>query len=58
MGARTNAGAPVIKRPFDLQEAVILLDVYLNSMIENGESVTKAAEIASVRLRTWQKITV
>jgi hypothetical protein len=55
MGARTNAGAPVIKRPFDLQEAVILLDVYLNSMIENGESVTKAAEIASVRLRTLAK---
>lgn len=52
MGARSNAGVPVIKRPFDLQEAVILLDVYLSSIVENGESVTKAAEKASVRLRT------
>lgn len=55
MGAHTNAEVPVIKRPFDLQEAVILLNVYLSSMVENGESVTKAAERASVRLRTLAK---
>ncbi len=44
----------LIKRPFDLQEAVILLDVYL-STVKNGVPITKAAEKASVRLRNLAK---
>lgn len=45
-----NSGEFLIKRPFDLQEAVVLLDVYL-SVVKNGVPITKAAEKASVRLR-------
>lgn len=54
MQAYKDSGAPLNKRPFDLQEAVILLDVYL-SMVKNGASITKAAEKASVRLRNLAK---
>lgn len=36
---------------FDIQEAVVLLDVYLHT-VEKGTSLTKAAEVASVRLRS------
>lgn len=49
-----SSGAFLIKRPFDLQEAVVLLDVYL-SMVKNGVPITKAAEKASVRLRNLAK---
>ena len=49
-----DSGAFLIKRPFDLQEAVVLLDVYL-SMVKNGVPITKAAEKASVRLRNLAK---
>lgn len=45
-----SSGEFLIKRPFDLQEAVVLLDVYL-SVVKNGVPITKAAEKASVRLR-------
>ena len=45
-----SSGEFLIKRPFDLQEAVVLLDVYLN-VVKNGVPVIKAAEKASVRLR-------
>ena len=34
-----SSGAFLIKRPFDLQEAVVLLDVYL-SMVKNGVPIT------------------
>ena len=54
MQACKDSGTPLNKRPFDLQEAVILLDVYL-SMVKNGVSITKAAEKASVRLRNLAK---
>lgn len=50
MQVNTDATVPLDKRPFDLQEAVILLDVYLN-MVESGTSTTEAAEKASLRLR-------
>lgn len=46
-----NSGTILIKRPFDLYEAVVLLDVYL-SMVKKGMPITKAAETASVRLRS------
>lgn len=46
-----NSGTLLIKRPFDLYEAVVLLDVYL-SMVKKGMPITKAAETASVRLRS------
>lgn len=46
-----NSGTLLIKRPFDLHEAVVLLDVYL-SMVKKGMPITKAAETASVRLRS------
>lgn len=49
-----GSGALLIKRPFDLQEAVLLLDVYL-SMVKNGVPIMKAAEKASVRLRSLAK---
>lgn len=49
-----GSGAFLIKRPFDLQEAVVLLDVYL-SMVKNGTPIIKAAEKASVRLRDLAK---
>ena len=49
-----SSGAFLIKRPFDLQEAVVLLDVYL-SMVKNGVPITMAAEKASVRLRNLAK---
>lgn len=49
-----GSGALLIKRPFDLQEAVVLLDVYL-SLVKNGMPITKAAEKASVRLRSLAK---
>ena len=54
MQASKDSGAPLNKRPFDLQEAVVLLDVYL-SLVKNGTSITKAAEEASVRLRNLAK---
>lgn len=54
MQVHMDSQEPIIKRPFDLQEAVVLLDVYL-SMVKNGEPVTRAAERASVRLRTLAK---
>ena len=40
----------VRRKPFDLQEAVILLDVYL-SYYKTGVSITESAEVASQRLR-------
>ncbi len=40
----------VYRKPFDLQEAVILLDVYL-TFIKQGASTNVAAKIASQRLR-------
>lgn len=49
-----GSDALLIKRPFDLQEAVVLLDVYL-SMVKTGVPITKAAEKASVRLRGFAK---
>ena len=54
MQARKDSRKPLSKRPFDLQEAVVLLDVYLE-IVKNGMPVTKAAEKASVRLRTLAK---
>ena len=42
MQARKDSREPLNKRPFDLQEAVVLLDVYLD-MVKNGTSITKAA---------------
>lgn len=54
MQARKDSREPLNKRPFDLQEAVVLLDVYLD-MVKNGTSITKAAEKASVRLRNLAK---
>lgn len=56
MGARTNAGAPVVKRPFDLQEAVILLDVYLNSMIKTASLLPKLLREHQCAFAHWQKI--
>lgn len=50
MLSRKDPKEPLCKRPFDLQEAVVLMDVYLD-MVRNGASITKAAEKASVRLR-------
>ena len=49
-----SSGAVLIKRPFDLQEAVVLLDVYLG-MVKNGVSISMAAEKASIRLRNLAK---
>ena len=43
-------GAVINRKPFDLQEAVILLDVYLLEM-KNNISRTEASGIASDRLR-------
>ena len=43
MQARKDSREPLNKHPFDLQEAVVLLDVYLD-MIKNGTSIMKAAE--------------
>ena len=40
----------VFRKPFDLQEAVILLDVYL-TFNKKGASTNAAAKIASQRLR-------
>jgi len=54
MQAHKGSSGPLIKRPFDLQEAVVLLDVYL-SMVKDGIPITKAAEKASVRLRNLAK---
>ena len=51
MQAHMDSKEPLIKRPFDLQEAVVLLDVYLNT-VKNGMPITKAAEMASLRLRS------
>lgn len=41
----------LIKRPLDLQEAVVLLDVYL-STVKKGIPMVKAAEAASFPLRS------
>ena len=54
MQARKDSREPLNKRPFDLQEAVVLLDVYLDT-VKNRTSITKAAEQASVRLRNLAK---
>lgn len=54
MQIRKDLKCPLNTRPFDLQEAVVLLDVYL-SMVKKGSSITKAAESASVRLRNLAK---
>ena len=51
MQAHMDSKEPLIKRPFDLQEAVVLLDVYL-STVKKGVSMAKAAEAASLRLRS------
>ena len=40
----------VRRKPFDLQESVILLDAYL-SFYKTGVSITESAEVASQRLR-------
>lgn len=40
----------VSRKPFDLQEAAVLLDVYL-SIKRKGSTNTEAAQIASKRLR-------
>jgi hypothetical protein len=52
--ARKDSREPLSRRPFDLQEAVVLLDVYLD-MKKNGTSIAKAAEKASMRLRNLAK---
>lgn len=49
MNKKQNSGI-VRRKPFDLQEAVILLDVYL-SCYKTGVSIAEAAEVASQRLR-------
>ena len=49
MNKKQNSGI-VRRKPFDLQEAVILLDVYL-SCYKTGASIAEAAEVASQRLR-------
>lgn len=54
MQAHEDSKESFNKRPFDLREAVILLDVYL-SKVKNGTSITEAAETASVRLRSFAK---
>ena len=54
MQAHKDSKESFNKRPFNLQEAVILLDVYL-SKVKNGTSITEAAETASVRLRSFAK---
>ena len=54
MQERKDSREPLTKRPFDLQEAVVLLDAYLDRE-KNGTSITKAAEEASVRLRNLAK---
>ena len=54
MQARKDSREPLSRRPFDLQEAVVLLDVYLD-MKKNGTSIAKAAEKASMRLRNLAK---
>lgn len=52
---KQGSGPLLIKHPFDLQEAVILMDVYL-SLVKNAEMpLIKAAEKASVRLRSLAK---
>lgn len=51
MQAHIDSKEPLIKRPFDLQEAVVLLDVYL-STVKKGVPMAKAAEAASLRLRS------
>ena len=38
------------KKPFDIQEAAVLLDTYLANAAKGG-SLTTAAETASIRLR-------
>lgn len=42
--------SPLVRKSFDLQEAVVLLDVYLTE-VKHGSSLAKAAELASGRLR-------
>ena len=49
MNKKQNSGI-VRRKLFDLQEAVILLDVYL-SCYKTGVSIAEAAEVASQRLR-------
>lgn len=46
-----NDNSPFRRKPFDLQEAVVLLDVYL-SVVKNGHSQAEAAVEASKRLRS------
>lgn len=49
MQSHMDTESPLLRRPFSLQEAVVLLDVYL-SMAQKGTPITKAAETASLRL--------
>ena len=48
---KTNDKSPIIRKPFDLQEAVVLLDIYLQ-LVKNGSSLAQASEVASVQLRS------
>lgn len=50
MHTRKDSKEALSRRPFDLQEAAVLLDVYLDT-VKNGISITRAAEKASMRLR-------
>lgn len=46
-----DTGTFLDRRPFDMQEAAVLLDVYL-SRVKHGVPIAKAAEEASARLRS------
>ena len=50
----TDNSNPIIKKPFDIQEAVLLLDVYLLEK-RNHLTRTEASRIASERLRNLAK---
>ena len=43
-----------MSKPFDMQEAIVLLDVYLHT-VEKGSTLMEAAKIASKRLRALAK---
>ena len=44
----------IVRKPFDLAEAIILLDVYI-TYCKNGLTNSEAAVIASNRLRTFAR---
>lgn len=50
MQSENKIQSPLVRKSFDFQEAVVLLDVYLTE-VKQGSSLTKAAELASGRLR-------